>query len=46
MIRKGDRTSTPYLPFPPAPMQRAALALGAPLGRLLGYQPTVVRAPA
>ena len=31
------------LPFPPAWMQRAGLALGAPLGRLLGYQPTYVR---
>ena len=28
------------LPFPPAWMQRAGLALGAPLGRLVGYQPT------
>jgi quercetin dioxygenase-like cupin family protein len=28
------------LPFPPAWMQRAGLALGAPLGRLLGYQAT------
>ena len=26
------------LPFPPAWMQRAGLALGAPLGRLLGYR--------
>jgi mannose-6-phosphate isomerase-like protein (cupin superfamily) len=32
---------TVQLPFPPAPVQRAALALGAPLGRLLGYQPSV-----
>ena len=30
------------LPFPPAPVQRLGLALGAPLGRLLGYQPTLV----
>jgi len=30
------------LPFPPAWMQRIGLALGAPLGRLLGYQPTYV----
>ena len=30
------------LPFPPAWMQRVGLALGAPLGRLLGYQPTYV----
>jgi len=28
------------LPFPPALLQRIGLALGAPLGRLLGYQPT------
>jgi quercetin dioxygenase-like cupin family protein len=31
------------LPYPPAWMQRLVLALGAPLGRLLGYQPTYVR---
>ena len=28
------------LPFPPAALQRAALAMGAPLGRLLGYGAT------
>jgi quercetin dioxygenase-like cupin family protein len=28
------------LPFPPAWMQKIGLALGAPLGRLLGYRPT------
>ena len=28
------------LPFPPAWLQRLGLALGAPLGRLLGYTPT------
>jgi quercetin dioxygenase-like cupin family protein len=28
------------LPFPPAWIQKLGLALGAPLGRLLGYQPT------
>jgi mannose-6-phosphate isomerase-like protein (cupin superfamily) len=32
------------LPFPPAWMQRAGLALGAPLGRLLGYEATYVPA--
>ena len=32
------------LPFPPAWVQRTGLALGAPLGRLLGYEP--VYAPA
>ena len=31
---------TVRLPFPPAWMQRVGLALGAPLGRLLGYEPT------
>jgi mannose-6-phosphate isomerase-like protein (cupin superfamily) len=30
------------LPFPPALLQRIGLALGAPLGRLLGYRPTYV----
>jgi quercetin dioxygenase-like cupin family protein len=30
------------LPFPPAWMQRLGLALGAPLGRLVGYGPTYV----
>jgi quercetin dioxygenase-like cupin family protein len=30
------------LPFPPAWMQRMGLALGAPLGRLLGYDATYV----
>jgi quercetin dioxygenase-like cupin family protein len=28
------------LPFPPTWMQKVGLALGAPLGRLLGYKPT------
>jgi quercetin dioxygenase-like cupin family protein len=28
------------LPFPPARMQKLGLALGAPLGRLLGFRPT------
>jgi mannose-6-phosphate isomerase-like protein (cupin superfamily) len=32
------------LPFPPAWMQRMGLALGAPVGRLLGYQATYVPA--
>ena len=31
---------TVRLPFPPAWMQKAGLVLGAPLGRLLGYDPT------
>ncbi len=35
---------TVRLPFPPAWMQRAALAVGAMLGRLLGYRPIEVPA--
>jgi quercetin dioxygenase-like cupin family protein len=31
---------TVRLPFPPAALQRAALAIGAPLGRALGYRET------
>jgi quercetin dioxygenase-like cupin family protein len=31
---------TVRLPFPPAAVQRVALALGSPLGRALGYAPT------
>ncbi len=30
------------LPFPPAWVQKMGLALGAPLGRLLGYEPAYV----
>jgi quercetin dioxygenase-like cupin family protein len=30
------------LPFPPAALQLAALAVGAPLGRMLGYQATAI----
>jgi quercetin dioxygenase-like cupin family protein len=33
---------TVRLPFPPAWMQKAGLALGAPLGRLMGYEPTYI----
>src|SRR5256885_1215272 len=36
---------TVRLPFPPAWMQQAGLALGAPLGRLVGYEPTYVAEP-
>ena len=36
---------TVRLPFPPAWMQRAGLALGAPLGRLLGYGSTYAPEP-
>jgi quercetin dioxygenase-like cupin family protein len=34
---------TVRLPFPPAWMQRLGLAVGAPLGRLVGYRPTYER---
>ena len=34
---------TVRLPFPPAAVQRAGLALGAPLGKLLGYPEKVTR---
>jgi mannose-6-phosphate isomerase-like protein (cupin superfamily) len=34
------RFDTVRLPFPPAWIQRVGLALGAPLGRLVGYRPT------
>jgi quercetin dioxygenase-like cupin family protein len=37
---------TVRLPFPPAWMQRAALAVGARLGRLVGYRATAAPAPA
>ena len=37
---------TVRLPFPPAWLQRAALAVAAPLGRLLGYRATAGTAPA
>jgi mannose-6-phosphate isomerase-like protein (cupin superfamily) len=33
---------TVRLPFPPALLQRIALALGAPVGKLCGYSPTYV----
>jgi mannose-6-phosphate isomerase-like protein (cupin superfamily) len=35
---------TVRLPFPPASLQRAALAVGAPLGRVFGYRATVASA--
>jgi quercetin dioxygenase-like cupin family protein len=35
---------TVVLPFPPVWMQKTGLALGAPLGKLLGYGPTYVPA--
>jgi hypothetical protein len=36
---------TVRLPFPPAWLQRAGLAIGAPLGRLLGFQSTYAEEP-
>ena len=33
------------LPFPPAWLQRAGLLMGAPVGRLLGFEPTYDGAP-
>jgi len=36
---------TVCLPFPPAWMQKVGLALGAPVGRLLGYAPTYAGEP-
>jgi mannose-6-phosphate isomerase-like protein (cupin superfamily) len=36
---------TVRLPFPPASLQRAALAVGAPLGRMLGYRDRISRGP-
>lgn len=36
---------TVRLAFPPAWLQRAALTIGAPLGRLAGYQPTAIGMP-
>jgi mannose-6-phosphate isomerase-like protein (cupin superfamily) len=35
---------TVRLPFPPAWVQRMGLAIGAPIGRLLGYEPVYVAA--
>ena len=35
-----EHFDTVRLPFPPAVLQRAGLALGAPLGRLVGYRST------
>ena len=35
-----EHFDTVRLPFPPAVLQRAGLALGAPFGRLLGYRAT------
>ena len=42
----GAHYDTVRLAFPPAWAQRAALAVGAPVGRLLGYRPEYVPATA
>jgi quercetin dioxygenase-like cupin family protein len=39
VIAKGH-FDTVRLPFPPAWLQKAALAMGAPVGQLFGYRPT------
>jgi quercetin dioxygenase-like cupin family protein len=41
-----EHFDTVRLPFPPTWLQRAGLAMGAPLGRMLGYGPTVSGATA
>ncbi len=41
-----EHFDTVRLPFPPAALQRIGLALGAPLGRLFGYEPTYAGASA
>ena len=38
-----EHFDTVRLPFPPVPLQRAALAVGAPMGRALGYSARVER---
>jgi quercetin dioxygenase-like cupin family protein len=38
-----EHFDTVRLPFPPAVLQRAALALGSPFGQALGYPATVTR---
>jgi mannose-6-phosphate isomerase-like protein (cupin superfamily) len=38
-----EHFDTVRLPFPPVVLQRAALAIGAPLGRAFGHRPTVER---
>ena len=38
-----EHFDTVHLPFPPASLQRAALAVGGPLGAMLGYQATSPR---
>jgi hypothetical protein len=38
-----EHFDTVRLPFPPAALQRAALALGAPFGKALGYPATAAQ---
>ena len=40
-----EHFDTVRLPFPPAALQRAGLAVAAPLGRALGYPPSIERQP-
>jgi mannose-6-phosphate isomerase-like protein (cupin superfamily) len=40
-----EHFDTVRLPFPPAALQRAGLAVGAPVGRLLGYRERLERPP-
>ena len=42
----NEHFDTVRLPFPPALIQRIALAMGAPLGKLAGYGPIYVPQPA
>jgi quercetin dioxygenase-like cupin family protein len=41
-----EHFDTVQMPFPPVRAQRAALAVGAPIGRLLGFRPGYTRRPA
>jgi quercetin dioxygenase-like cupin family protein len=41
-----EHFDTVRLPFPPVALQRAGLAIGAPIGRARGFKPTVERQPA
>jgi mannose-6-phosphate isomerase-like protein (cupin superfamily) len=42
----NEHFDTVRLPFPPAWLQKAGLVLGAPVGRLLGYEPRHAEEPA
>jgi quercetin dioxygenase-like cupin family protein len=39
-----EHFDTVQLPFPPAVLQKVALALGSPIGRILGFEPVYVPA--